>query len=181
VLLLQRASRVVLSRLSKTGFAPTLERRPTDYQRSERDRNAMNIPDMPEMGTQGPFSIEPATAVWTLVRELVKQQRSIAQVGQMLAAIQTEHVDSPEEVISLNYDVKNVSDLAALKWLWYSKTLPDMVAKFAVALEAHETFGDAAVTIDDPIDAAVWRSKYFAAVDDMTVTLAPNPRKADGA
>ncbi len=133
----------------------------------------MNIPDMPEMDTQGPFSIEPATAVWTLVRELVKQQRSIAQLEQKLAAMQTEHFESSDEVTSLNYDVKNLSDLASLKWHWYSKTLPSMVAKFAVALEAHETFGNAAVTINDPIDAAVWRSKYFVAVGDMTVDPTP--------
>jgi len=135
---------------------------------------------MPDMEAEGPFCINPAAAVWALARELIQQQHSVTQLERMLAAIQAEHLDSSEEVISLGYDLKNVSDLVDLKWLWYSKTLPSLVAKFAVALEAHETFGDGTVTIDDPIDAGLWRSKYFVAVDDMTVTLPPRPRKADG-
>jgi hypothetical protein len=134
----------------------------------------MNMPDMPDMDARGPFCIDPAAAVWTLVRELIEQQQLIAQLDRMLAALQAEHLNSPDEVIRLNYGLKNVSDLVALKLHWYSKTLPSIVAKFAVALEAHETFGDSAVTIDDPIDAGAWRSKYFVAVDDLTVTSPPN-------
>jgi hypothetical protein len=140
----------------------------------------MNMPDMPDMDSQGPFCIDPAAAVWTLARELIEHQQLIAQLDRMLAALQAEHVNSPDEVMSLSYGAKNVSDLVALKLHWYSKTLPSIVAKFVVALEAHETFGDRAVTIDDPIDAGAWRSKYFVAVDDLTVTSPPRPRKEDG-
>jgi hypothetical protein len=135
--------------------------------------------NMPDMDGQGPFCIDPTAVVWTLASELVEQQRSIAQLERMLAAIRAEHIGRPEEIRSLNYDAKNASDLVSLKRLWYEKTLPSMIAKLAVALEAHQTFGDAIVTIDDPIDAAVWKNKYFVAVDDMTVISRPNPKKAD--
>ncbi len=135
---------------------------------------------MPDMDARGPLCLDPAAAVWALARELIEQQQAIVQLERMLAAVQAEHVDSPEEVISLNYDFKNISDLVSLKLLWYSKTLPSMVAKFAVALEAHETFGDDVVTIQDPIEVAVWNNKYFVAVDEMTADLPPNARKADG-
>ncbi|OBH44134.1 hypothetical protein [Mycobacterium mantenii] len=133
---------------------------------------------MPDMDAQGPFRIDPADAVWALVRELIEQQHSVVQLEQTLAAIKADHADDFDEVVSLTCDLKNLSDLAALRRLWYSRGLPGMLAKLAVALEAHETFGDHAVTIDDPVDAELWRSKYRVAVDDLTVTLAPNAHDA---
>ncbi|OBH57574.1 hypothetical protein A5682_19815 [Mycobacterium mantenii] len=133
---------------------------------------------MPDMDAQGPFRIDPADAVWALVRELIEQQHSVVQLEQTLAAIKADHADDFDEVVSLTCDLKNLSDLAALRRLWYSRGLPGMLAKLAVALEAHETFGDHAVTIDDPVDAELWRSKYRVAVDDLTVTLPPNAHDA---
>lgn len=130
---------------------------------------------MPDMNEPGPFYMDPAAAVWNLVRELVKQQRFVVQVERILAAMQAEHADNADEILSLSYDLKNVCDLVALRKLWYTRTLPSVVAQLALALEVHETFGDGAVTIDDPIDAALWRSKYFVAVGDMTVTSPAGP------
>lgn len=130
---------------------------------------------MPDMEAQGPFRMDPAVVVWTLVRELLEQQRSLVQLEQTLAAVKAQHVDNYDEVVSLTYDLKNLSDLVALRRLWYSKGLPSMLAKLSVALEAHETFGDQALSIDDPVDAELWRSKYFVAVNDLSVTLPRNP------
>lgn len=124
---------------------------------------------MPDMETQGPFRMDPAVVVWTLVRELLDQQRSLVQLEQTLAAVKAQHADNYDEVVSLTYNLKNLSDLVALRRLWYSKGLPSMLAKLSVALEAHETFGDQAVFIDDPVDAELWRSKYFVAVNDLSV------------
>lgn len=124
---------------------------------------------MPDMHGHGPFRINPTVAIWVLVSELIGQQRTVVRLEQTLAAIKAEHAESSGEVISLTYDLKNLSDLAALTRLWYSKALPSMLAKLAVTLEAHETFRDQAVTIDDPVEAELWRSRYFAAVDDLTV------------
>ncbi|CAM3134682.1 hypothetical protein MYCO108962_01215 [Mycobacterium colombiense] len=115
--------------------------------------------------------MDPAVAVWSLVRELIEQQRSLAQLEQTLAAVKAEHADNLDEVVSLSYDLKNLSDLAGLRRLWYSKRLPSILAKLAVALEAHERFGDHALSIDDPVDAELWRSKYFVAMDDLTVAM----------
>jgi hypothetical protein len=126
---------------------------------------------MPDMEAQGPFRLDPAVAVWSLVRELIEQQRSLVQLEQTLAAVKAEHADNADEVVSLTYDLKNLSDLVDLRRLWYSKGLPSMLAKLAVVLEAHETFGDQAFSIDDPVDAELWRGKYFVAVDDMTVAM----------
>lgn len=130
---------------------------------------------MPDMETDGPFHMDPAVAVWTLVRELLEQQRSLVQLEQTLAAVKAQHADNYDEVASLNYDLKNLSDLVALRRLWYSKGLPSMLAKLLVALEAHETVGDQVLSIDDPVDAELWRSKYFVAVNDLSVTLPGNP------
>lgn len=130
---------------------------------------------MPDMETQGPFRMDPAIVVWTLVRELLEQQRSLVQLEQTLAAVKAQHADNYDEVASLTYDLKNLSDLVALRRLWYSKGLPSMLAKLSVALEAHETFGDQALSIDDPVDAELWRSKYFVAVDDLSITAPLNP------
>ncbi len=127
--------------------------------------------NMPDINANGPLCINPAAAVWTLARELVDRQRSIAELERSLAAMLAENVDIPEEIISLNCAEKNAADLLALKWLWYSKTLPSLIAKFAVALEAHETVGDGAMTTDDPLDVAVWRNKYIVAFNDMTITF----------
>lgn len=129
---------------------------------------------MPDMETQGPFRMDPAVVVWTLVRELLEQQRSLVQLEQTLAAVKAQHADNYDEVVSLTYDLKNLSDLVALRRLWYSKGLPSMLAKLSVALEAHETFGDQALSIDDPVDAELWRSKYFVAVDDLSITVPLN-------
>lgn len=115
--------------------------------------------------------MDPAVAVWSLVRELIDQQRSLVQLEQTLAAVKAEHANNIDEVVSLTYDLKNLSDLVGLRRLWYSKGLPSMLAKLAVVLEAHETFGGQAFSIDDPVDAELWRGKYFVAVDDMTVAL----------
>jgi hypothetical protein len=137
---------------------------------------------MPDMNAEGPFCMDPAVAVWTLVRELVTQQRSVARVGRTLAALQAQHADNNyEEIISLSDDLKNASDMVALKHMWYTKTLPSLVAQFALVLEVHDTFGDGPVTIDNPIDAALWRNKYFVAVDDLTVTSSAQQKKSDGA
>lgn len=126
---------------------------------------------MPDMEAHGPFRMDPAVAVWSLVRELIEQQRSLAQLEQTLATVKAEHADNLDEVVSLSYDLKNLGDLAGLRRLWYSKGLPSMLAKLAVALEAHERFGDHALSIDDPVDAELWRSKYFVAMDDLTVAM----------
>lgn len=125
---------------------------------------------MPDMEAHGPLRMDPSGAVWSLVRELIEQQRSLVQLEQTLAAVKAEHADNLDEVVSLTCDLKNLSDLATLRGLWYSKGLPSMLAKLAVVLEAHETFGDQALSIDDPVDAELWRSKYFVAVDDLTAT-----------
>ena len=105
---------------------------------------------------------------------MLEQQRSLVQLGQTLAAVKAQHADNYDEVASLNYDLKNLSDLVALRRLWYSKGLPSMLAKLSVALEAHETVGDQVLSIDDPIDAELWRSKYFVAVDDLSITVPLN-------
>jgi hypothetical protein len=99
----------------------------------------MTMPGMPDMDAQGPFCIDSAAVVWTLARELVEQQHFIARLERVLSAIQAGHVDGSEEAISLKYAEKTLSDLVVLRWLWYSKTLPSIVAKFALTLEAHET------------------------------------------
>ncbi|OMB99082.1 hypothetical protein A5739_04750 [Mycobacterium colombiense] len=130
---------------------------------------------MPDMETQGPFHMDPAVVVWTLVRELLEQQRSLVQLEQTLDAVKAQHANNYDEVVSLTYDLKNLSDLVALRRLWYSKGLPSMLAKLSVALEAHETFGDQELSIDDPVDAELWRSKYFVAVNDLSVTPPRNP------
>lgn len=129
---------------------------------------------MPDMEAQGPFRMDPAVAVWSLVRELIEQQRLLVQLEQTLAAIKAEHANNIDEVVSLTYDLKNLSDLVGLRRLWYSKGLPSMLAKLAVVLEAHETFGGQAFAIDDPVDAELWRGKYFVAVDDMTLATPRN-------
>ncbi|BBX42053.1 hypothetical protein [Mycobacterium simiae] len=134
--------------------------------------------EMPDMNESGPFCMDPVATVWKLVGELVKQQRSVVQVERMLAAMQAEHADQDREVLSLAYDLKNVCDLAALRELWYTRTLPSMVAQLALALEVHETFGEGTVTIDDPIDASLWRSKYFVAMQDMTASRTPDRKRA---
>lgn len=126
---------------------------------------------MPDMDGEGPFHLDPTASVWSLVRELVERQRSAVGLQRTLAAIQAEHSGRPEEIISLKDDLKNVSDLVALRELWYSSGLPSMVAKLALVLEVHETFGDSEVTIDEPVDAALWRNKYFVALDDLTFSL----------
>lgn len=136
----------------------------------------MDAMSMPDMNVPGPFCMDPAAVVWTLVRELAKQQRSVVQIERTLLAIQAEYADKAEEVLSLSYDLKNISDLVALKALWYTRTLPGIVAQLALALEVHETFGDRQVTIEDSVDADFWRSKYFVALDDMTVSM-PHDRK----
>ncbi|WP_156749264.1 hypothetical protein [Mycobacterium sp. 1165196.3] len=118
--------------------------------------------------------MDPAVAVWSLVRELIEQQRSLAQLEQSLAAVKAEHANNADEVVSLTYDLKNLSDLVGLRQLWYSKGLPSMLAKLAVVLEAHETFGDQAFCIDDPVDAELWRGKYFVAVADLTLATPRN-------
>jgi hypothetical protein len=137
-------------------------------------RKGNDAMSMPDMETQGPFRMDPAVVVWTLVRELLEQQRSLVQLEQTLAAVKAQHADNYDEVVSLTYDLKNLSDLVALRRLWYSKGLPSMLAKLSVALEAHETFGDQALSIDDPVDAELWRSKYFVAVDDLSITVPLN-------
>jgi hypothetical protein len=115
--------------------------------------------------------MDPDTAVWTLVRELVTQQRSVAKIERKLMAIQADHAARPENIVSLRNDLKNASDLAALHHLWRTKTLPSLVAQLAVTLEVHDAFGGEPITIDDPVDAALWKSKYFVAVEDMTASL----------
>lgn len=121
--------------------------------------------------------MDPAVVVWTLVRELLDQQRSLVRLEQTLAAVKSQHADDYGEVVSLTYDLKNVSDLVALRRLWYSKGLPNMLAKLSVALEAHETVGDQALSIDDPVDAELWRSKYYVAVNELSVTPSRNPSR----
>ncbi|OBH62106.1 hypothetical protein A5685_02255 [Mycobacterium colombiense] len=135
---------------------------------------------MPDMEAQGPLWMDPAVVVWSLVRELIDQQRSLVQLEQTLAAVKAEHADNFDEIVSLTYDLKNLNDLVTLRRLWYSKGLPSMLAKLAVVLEAHETFGDQALSIDDPVDAELWRSKYFVAVDDLTVVLPQNSPGTSG-
>jgi hypothetical protein len=136
--------------------------------------------NMPDMDANGPVSMEPAVVVWTLARELVEQQRLIAQLERKIADMQAKHLDDPEAVMSLAYVAKNLSDINTLRRLWYSKALPSLVAKFAVVLDAHETFGDGSMTIDDPMDAALWRTKYYVEVEDMTVTLPADDREWPG-
>ena len=133
---------------------------------------------MPDLNTTGSFCMDPAVVVWTLVRELVTQQRSLAQVERTLLAIQADHSDDVDEMLSLSYDLKTFSDLVALKELWYARTLPTMIAQLALVLEVHETFGDDTVTIEDPVDAALWRSKYFVALEDLTITRPSDRRRA---
>ncbi|OBI24921.1 hypothetical protein A5709_09995 [Mycobacterium sp. E1386] len=135
----------------------------------------MSIPDM---DAQGPFRMDPAAAVWSIVRDLVERQRSMAELQRKLTAIQAKHAGQSEEIIGLNDDLKNVSDLVALRDLWYSKGLPSMVAKLALVLEVRDTLGDSEVTIDDPTDAALWRNRYFVAVDDLTFSLPPDRRRS---
>ncbi len=53
-----------------------------------------------------------------------------------------------------------------------------MIAQLALALEVHQTFGDGIVTIEDPLDASLWRNKYFVALEDLTVTPPPEWRSA---
>lgn len=136
---------------------------------------------MPDMNAQGPFCVDPGAAVWTLVRDLVHQQHSIAELGQMLAAIRAEHVANPEEMISLDFDLKTFSDLATLKVQWYYQTLPSLVAKLEVLSEMHETFGDGPVAIDDLVDAALWRNKYHVALNAMTVDASLGRGRGDNA
>jgi len=133
---------------------------------------------MPDLNAVGPFCIDPAAMVWTLVSDLVTQQRSLAQVERTLLATQADHSGNVDEMLSLSYDLKTFSDLAALKELWYARTQPAMIAQLALALEAHETFGDGMVTIEDPLDASLWRNKYFVALEDSTVTPPPEWRSA---
>jgi hypothetical protein len=136
----------------------------------------------PDMNADGPFCMDPADAVWTLVRQLIKQQRYITRVERLLLAFQAQHADNKyEEIISLSDDLKNATDVVALKRMWYAENLPTLVAQLTLVLEVHDTFGDGPVTVDDPIDAALWRNKYFVAVDDLKVSSFAQQNKADGA
>jgi hypothetical protein len=135
---------------------------------------------MPDMNAQGPFCTNPSQLIRALVRDLVKQQRSIVDVERRLTALQAKHSGSFDEIVSLTHEPKNSSDLVALKELWCSKLLPSMVAKLAFALEVYDTYGDREVTVDDPFYADLWRSKYFAALDDMAMTMPPDQQRANG-
>jgi hypothetical protein len=125
---------------------------------------------MPDMDSDGPFSIDPAVAVWALARELVEGQRVVAELGRSISAMQARHFDDPDPAINFVREQKSISDINTLRSLWYSKTLPGLIAKFAIALEAHETCSDGSIVVNDPIDAALWRSKYFVTVENLTVT-----------
>lgn len=169
---------VTLLSASERPAIPLAMADPVRREGRERGREGNEAMEMPDMNESGPFCMDPVATVWTLVGELVKQQRSVVQVERMLAAMQAEHADQDREVLSLAYDLKNVCDLAALRELWYTRTLPSMVAQLALALEVHETFGDGTVRIDDPIDASLWRSKYFVAMQDMTASRTPDRKRA---
>jgi hypothetical protein len=104
----------------------------------------MSIPDGPTAGSSG---LDPDAVVWTLARELVAGQRRIVEIEEMLAAGQAEPANHVDDMLSLSFGLKNDSDLAMLKALWYQRTLPKLIARLAVVLEVHEAFGD-------PIDAA---------------------------
>lgn len=130
----------------------------------------MSIPDM---NAQGPLRINPSRAIWTLARELVDQQRSIVEIERRLAAMRAKHAENLGEISSLTSEPKSAGDLIALQQLWYSKLLPSTVAKIAFTLEVYETYGDRDVSIDDPFDADLWRSKYLNAVNQMTPATPP--------
>ena len=80
--------------------------------------------------------------------------RRIAEIEERLAVGQAEAASDVDDMLSLSFGLKNDSDLAMLKALWYQRTVPKLIAQLGFALEVHEASGDGVATIDDPIDAA---------------------------
>ena len=105
------------------------------------------------MSQESHFAMDPEKTMWTLARQLVSGQRSVAQLHRSAEAAQR-LPDSPE--------LRNVAaDCELLQRKWEGETLPSLVASMQLAIEVFDTFGSGLAQISDDLEAAAWNNKYF--------------------
>lgn len=106
-------------------------------------------------GPDGVFAMDPDPTLREIARRIVLGQANIAGLLRHAATLRANAPDDPDVSTFL-------ADLDGTVESWHGEALPSLVASLKLALEVHDTFGGQAVTIDDPLDAALWNNKYFA-------------------
>lgn len=99
------------------------------------------------------FTMAPQEAVWSLARLLVGGQRSMRKLQGAADSVRRNRALAPELVD------EHLTNLRRHEHLWYSETLPSLIASFQLAVEVYDTFGPDRVCIDDPLEAALWNNK----------------------
>ncbi|WP_094287391.1 hypothetical protein [Mycobacterium lehmannii] len=110
--------------------------------------------DQPTRSDDAVFSMAPQEVLWSLARQFVDGQRTIAQLTRTAHTIRNAASDDPEAAEALADFDKTVNE-------WLTEALPSLAASMKVAIEVHETFGPGMTTVEDPTDAAIWNNKYF--------------------
>jgi hypothetical protein len=101
------------------------------------------------LGSWSTFAMNPVAVIEALARQPVGQQRSIAALEEKAAALPR---DSPDPA------VRDLLDrISRARRDWVRGGLPTLTASFQLALEVLDTFGPDGVSIEDPIEAAVWK------------------------
>ena len=108
---------------------------------------------MDEPAGEAIFHMKPAEAIETLARIFVDEQRSLAKMREMLAALPA---DAPADAVT---EMRRRLDTLTAQW--GSAQAPNLAASFRLALEVLDTYGPEGVHVEDPTDAAIWNNKYF--------------------
>jgi len=99
------------------------------------------------------FSMKPVDVIEGLARQLVGDQRRLAEMRQTFESLPA---GTPDHAVSQARAIvdETVSD-------WHNKQLPNLAASFRLALEVLDTFGPDGVSVEDATEAAIWNNKYF--------------------
>ncbi|OBG21609.1 hypothetical protein A5768_26270 [Mycolicibacterium fortuitum] len=100
------------------------------------------------------FSIvDPQGAVINLTRLVVNGQKMLCTMREAAKAAEAAQGLAPEQarrVVDKSRDFEQD---------WNDKKLPLLIVSMRLALEVLDTFGPEGVTVDDPIEAAIWNNK----------------------
>ncbi|WP_454231336.1 hypothetical protein [Mycolicibacterium fortuitum] len=108
------------------------------------------------------FSIvDPQATVINLARLVVNGQKMVCTMRKAAETAKAAQGVAPEQV-------RRVVDRSRdFERDWHDEKLPLLVVSMRLALEVLDTFGPEGVTVDDPIEAAIWSNKSHVWLNEI--------------